>query len=746
MKALGGLLQLLLISSASIAFAQSDSAQVAQSILSSFSSTCPSVGSFSRQAVAQANSLVEILRTLRDDPDCKSLSGAISSLNTLSSRVSRITTDPILTEKLRLQKSREEVLFQLSNATDAVEVARLKSSLLFLDIELAKNSGEQQAQNRDRRLSNEADAAQSLVATTQTLLSQALANQKCLMKHPSLLTGFAQIAGAVLSASVDLIGSLVEFVRVSKINSQIDQMSSGILSTAMQCGVEAIAQQYCSASDAFNIVRLKADSLTRADQSRPERPPTEEGIMLGLYLLETDAPVFLDWLQRVAAGEDATNPAAASRQSTLFSREFAIKSSRAQGLGVINDRAESYALLTRGVVPAARRSDDPRWPYLRTTIRQILERVSFEGPLAEIYAAGYVPYYLLGIDDSEAIRDPNKNYIPIESFDPDSVPSWNFPQSLGEVADRFKSLIDRAQVLVDQERSRILITDPLSVIVDGTQEDITGHSPRNAIEHIRSFLTDRKPQKQVLKNPAVAQLYTETAQRLSALLREIDCVTQPQNIADCPADPPGRDPLTLDEKASRALSAIQRIAKLDNGLSLFSERIRWAVRVSLNELLLEPDAKDVQATARLLAADDVIREITGSAGSTDLLLIERDIVKSQSVTQGVLEGFVDVFGVSLKSVIKTYDAQAKSAQEKPDGRNQSSKAELCLKIASAPLWPTQVPRSWCVGTQIKSTYFYGPTAPVINEELLAKPFEERVCMFRDFSRRSRIYERFARNP
>lgn len=741
------------------AFSQSDSAQVAQSILSSFSSSCPSVGSFSRQAVAQANSLVETLRGLRDDPDCKSLSGAISGLNRLEERVNRITSDNVFRAALLLQRSREEILLQISVASDAMERRALQSELLRIEVEIARNTGEAEAQEKFQNYLRQASAAQALVSTTQTLLSQALANQNCLIKYPSLLTGFAQIAGAVasafagpgasfaLSASVDLIGSLVEYVRVSKINSQIDRVSSGILSTAMQCGMEALSQQYCSATDAFHLVKLKAESVTSSDPDRPVRPPVEEGILYGLHLLEVDTPYFLDWLQRVSAGEDPSNAASADRQTNFNNRENAVKNAKAQGLGVINDRVENYEELTKQLIPSANRISDIRWAFLRTTMSEFLNRTPLNGPLTEIFPAGYIPYFILGFSDGPELRDSNQNYLPIDVFDPDKVPSWTFPVGLKELGDRFEDLLEDAERLIDQERSRIFITDPLGLIVTATQGDITDQSPYASMLELKDFFANRRPAKAIAANPALARLFDNTVIKLSQLIHEIDCVTIDQNDRSCPQPPKGREqtPLTVEEKASLALANIQRIAKLDNGLTLFSERVRWAIRISLNELLLEPGAADLQTRARLLAAEDIIRDIKSASGADDFRL-KADIDNALSVSQGTLAGFVDVFGPSLAKTLKTYDDQARQAQEKPDGPNLNSKAALCLKLASAPVWPDDVSKKFCLGTRLKGVYFFGPLAPVVTEELLSKPFEERVCLFRDFSRRSRIYERFSRNP
>jgi len=108
----------------------------------------------------------------------------------------------------------------------------------------------------------------------------------------------------------------------------------------------------------------------------------------------------------------------------------------------------------------------------------------------------------------------------------------------------------------------------------------------------------------------------------------------------------------------------------------------------------------------------------------------------------VMSSFVSVFEDSLSRVLKQYGEQARVAQETHLGVNLSSRAELCLKLASAPEWPSGVSKKLCLGSQLKSVFENGPMAPVITENLIGRPFAERACLFRDFSRQNRIYERF----
>ena len=60
---------------------------VGKDLLNYFSSTCPSQGDWTKLVNADAEALISILDSIKNDPDCVSAAGSISQLGGLASKV-----------------------------------------------------------------------------------------------------------------------------------------------------------------------------------------------------------------------------------------------------------------------------------------------------------------------------------------------------------------------------------------------------------------------------------------------------------------------------------------------------------------------------------------------------------------------------------------------------------------------------------------------------------------------------------
>jgi hypothetical protein len=67
-------------------------------------------------------------------------------------------------------------------------------------------------------------------------------------------------------------------------------------------------------------------------------------------------------------------------------------------------------------------------------------------------------------------------------------------------------------------------------------------------------------------------------------------------------------------------------------------------------------------------------------------------------------------------------------------------SEMCLKLLSVPVWPEKVPVDLCLGKQLSSVFQEGPSSVKVTQELIRGRHQERVCSFRNYQRKNRMFQ------
>ena len=715
-----------------------DAADQASALLAYFGANCPSTGTWTRAAVANSMVIVRALTEIQKDPNCQSLAGAVSQADYLSKRIQEIEQDPDQKTYLGLSKQREELLMQISTASAADQPALLEQ-LRTTQVQLAVNSGYLQSNGDYNRQVRRANALSDLSTSTSLLMKQAIANQSCLVNHPDVLTGFAGVASAVASgmstggtallaaAGVQLLATVVEFYRQSRIASALEKASQGVVATGMQCAIEALTNQWCEARDALHIIDLKARSI---EQSQPK-----DKIWQGVDVLEGDMPLFLGWLDGVAAGVDPSNQATGDRQSRALQRRSIIQKVRAKGLGILAEKEVFFSKISN---PQA------QWIYLRQAIKELLSAAqsgasvngasSLDGgnPLNESISTDQQAYYLIGVTNCP--KDPSNYCVGIETYNP--FENQAFKPSLDDVKANFLKWVKDSRDLVDSENATVLQPDPLFVLTQAQTENAFKKSPLNAAKNIAAYLRDTRGK--LNSTGANARIFDDTLVRLESIIAKI------QTALSSPAD--------SDHSDQDVLNRIYELANLDDGLNLFRNRIEWSVRLNLTDVLASKNGVDQGISAQLLAADDILAQLKLASSSNDLTSIGRDLENSQTVVQQTLDAMLnDVFARPVNQSLKMYTKQAESARESindPFNRsNLSSKAELCIKLLAMPAWPRGLDSDYCEGAFLASKFQKGPRSITWSIKLYKdQPVQARACVYRDWIRASKIYERGLVSP
>ncbi|MFZ4715577.1 MAG: hypothetical protein ACOYL6_17770 [Bacteriovoracaceae bacterium] len=689
-------------------------------LLSYFGASCSVNGEWTKAAVGYAENLIEVMKSLRDDEHCKTVAGSISDITNLKDYVQKLQNESGQKELMALQKEEQVLLLSLSSANDASEKATISSELRNNQIRQAVYTGYDDYNNSQTKKSQE--AMETLVINTQAFLSTINANQQCLQNNSSMLTGIASMVASVVSsvlptygpiikAGVELTGQIVEFSRVKRINKHIRKISQSIASTAYQCALESISNSWCNAQDTVNAINLK---------EVPPIDPETDSMWTGVRILDRELPSLLKWLEKVRAGSIPTNSAEAERQNLSVRREMRVQIVNRFGKGTINENRGYFNDST---------NDKSKWTYLRKMINAILTEVRKDNDpsaLSEIYSSDYSPYYLLGLSRDEA--PGNDGYlIDFSSFDP--FTQWPkgkpaFIPDLTAMEKRFDLWISIATINMQREILQVLQVSPLEVMDDAINDEgklVT--TPRKAITNILRFMKLNIPEKFVTENHK--RIYEDTIKLLEKIAINIDDVHD-QSIL--------KNPLV-------ALTDISDLAQLRFGTVLIDGRVTRTIRYALNNLVVK-HAGNEDIASQLLAADDIVKSIERVTPNMNLTATRAEILNSQSISQKSASTFANLFAKSIKKSLEDYDRLAIKSKEGPTGPNRQMKAGLCIKLMTIDEWPKKIPFELCKGAQLMHIHPKGPRSVVVTEDELEKPFAERVCRYRDFLRRSYIFQNY----
>ena len=706
---------------------------VGSDLITYFSSTCKTQGEYTRQAVSDAQSLITILENIKNDEDCSTISGGISQLSNLESKLSQLESQKSLNveiEKLTAQEN--ELMIQLSQTTDTVVQYNINSTIRQIQINKASYVSELSARDEFQG-ENVKDVYSQIVNSTNSLFNTIASNHRCLNKNPNILPAITSLAGAIGSAAIevnpalglgiaaatDFVGHTVEALRKGKNNRMIRRISdSGIALEGYKCVLESLSDRWCSLEDAQNFLDLKA-SIRRKNNE-------QSGLKSAIRLHDRDIPVLLDWLNKVRTGVPATTTADAERQAEIFNREAIVRSANALGNGIISQNRPLYD---------SRLDSKSKYSVVKSVIASLtgtncsgsgLMYQSTDGssnPLSDIYGITLAPYYLLGLSDI-----PTNNGYPILfcNFNPFSQwPIGTFTPDLNQVQVRYNQWIEDARQRVNEELTLVLQPDALQVLTTAYEQ--TGnkwkYSTIQAIDNLKDFIENFKPKE--FQSSSFEKIYESTAKQLVDLKRVIEGAVFEDKY--------------LSPKV--ALEDIFKVAQLQYGVIVFKSRLEMIVRVSVKEYLDSLDTKDSNNAAQLLAAESFLDVLSKVSGTDNLALISADIKRAKPIAIGNMNSFLEVFGKNINRILKNNYKKIKKTDDPTLNEVYSrNSAEICLLLSSMPTWPKKVKKKYCLNSKLEEVISGGPTSNSLTKSYLKKNFNKRNCGYRNYIRKSKIYQ------
>lgn len=609
---------------------------VGSDLVNYFSSTCRTQGEYTRQALDDARSLISILENIKNDNDCVTVSGSISQLSNLESKLFQLQNHNSLdVEIAKLSAQENQLRLQLNSTTDEYALSEINSTIRDIQIQkvslMTQIDASNELQGRDVK-----DIYAKIISTTNNLYQSISSNHRCLNKNPGILPAITSFTSAVgsaalmiepafglgLSAVTDFIGTTIESLRHRKYNKMIRKISdSGMALEGYKCVLESLSQRWCSLQDAEEVLKVKAKVRRQKNNENKE--------LSAIRLNDRDVPLLLSWLNDVRTGVPAATTADAERQKDIFNREASVRAANALGNGIISQNRPLYN---------SSKTDEEKYSVLKTIVTGLTgtscgggysSRSESSNPLADIHSNDYAPYYLLGLPET-----PKENGFPIRfcEFNPFlQWPSGTFTPDLFLVQEKYNDWVDTARRRVNQELTLVLQPDTLQVLssaYDNTSNKWK-YSPVSSMDNIIEFLENHKPQQ--FTQDFFNNVYTETLDKLKA----IRIKTEDGVIGTISTD--------------SALKEIFDLAELEYGVVVIETRLKMIIRIAIQEYLDKVSQSDF--SQQLLASESFMDVLSKIQGTKNLASIAADIKRAKPIAIGNMNAFVDIFSENIERIL-----------------------------------------------------------------------------------------------
>lgn len=688
-------------------------------LLTYFSANCRTQGEWTRAALADSTALIEALKSISQDPDCRSVGGAVAQLGILTQQLQNLEkTNETQSKIAELNSQEQELLLQISQTSNSTTLAEINKTLRDLQVTRAGLLGRDKAQY-ELLSQDKVTALSNVVLTANATFAQISGNQKCISKHPTVLNTATSVVSSIgatvsvvnpvlgigLTAGAAFMGETIEGVRRYRSSREIRNISDNSIAVeAYKCALETMSDRWCQMRDAESFLVFKANQR--------QYPIIGSGLGAAIRLNDREIPVLIEWLNKIRSGVTPTTTADASRQSNVFTRENFVRSLEAYGLGLIEENRKIYQGYT---------DLNERWNFLRSIIKSLIPptETSFRNPFYDVLSYGYSPYFLIGLDDNRDIRDTVGAYYTIDAW----VKPPGFNPTLDDVLKNYIEWIARARNRVNQELTQVLQPDALQTL--SSAYDRTGNrwkiSPMDSLKRLTEFLEANPPRE---RDIAFTKLYASTLEKL----KEIYTITE--------------NAIIMNDKihGNSPVEAIYDLAQLQYGTVVIQSRMDMIVRLALLELLENSPPEDQVVVAQLLAAERFTETITKMSGTDNLALIRADINRAQPVTISNLNSFADIFGKNINRILSKLEFEERTSKGTIARAKRYARTELCFLLLSVPDAQNYVNTNLCVGMKLNSMVNGGPESLTISQETFKLDLNDRACVYREFFRSSKIFE------
>lgn len=736
-------------------------------LLQAFQNSCSGTRVWTDAALSHNNAMISMLKSLKETDACKAHISTIAEIGTASAEIEALLDD----KKFNKYRLAEEKIQELSLTITSVTDPALKTQLADLIVQTQIDAALERAEDRISREASDreryARSTKALAAQMQLMLKDTSGLADCLQQSPSsaiqLANNFMAMGGSfvspVLGAATSVVGQLfnlgIEFFRTRVSRKTLWNLYSAQLPVALSCGLEAMTDLHCQASDSYKLIEFQVNQTQNEEPSGSQsdedkrREEEKKKIWRGLDLLIHRMPVLNTWLLNVKNGNEPSDPTQAARQNDAWGK---IQSMERVYRSIV-------ALLNQSLRRIEGASDDSSKQSELT--KQLIVRVG-EGlkkpgryggggdygnsPISDLSSSEFdfacwlvkgvlatgascnKPESTAGIDFGEWVR---LNLVP---------EAMKTPRKMQE---NWRGIYLKALSVVESEFYDVIVTDPASLIAGAGKANPGEVSPYRALELVQEFLLAYRDESE--RNDIEKRLLRDTLGIIGKAL----CILNPETEGDC-----GVEGAVLSESSAYEISKIKilfNLFHLGDGIQFFNERIKSFIQWDLNERLEKGQFPD--------DVDDILRSVNKSlsdriiaSGVSDFDSIMKDLNNSRQITEYNIDAFLNYFSkVIVKSVEKLRD-NGKARREKSSGTDRPNGqvlGKLCaLLLISNVEDPGRKIERVCRKTSFMSMYksIKRPTRNMVlkyddlKKIVARQDYKTRVCAYHRFKRSAKLAE------
>jgi hypothetical protein len=274
--------------------------------------SCSSQGSWTQNALEQANAIVETVTNLANDPNCAAFTKVIG---TIGASTFNQTVDP-KSEQAKQSFRAETIMSELNalrtvlgNNADAAKIISpilAKTTLQSMTSVVGSSTTSGAAQRAalallTGRFSVVADRGLNMLNQLFTALPQ---HTKCMDKRPdaiaSLFVGGVRMAAAfgtggqgISERFASTLGNFISFLRAQKFAKIEKQLNKQKFWTEISCLIESTQANYCAVRDGFELLKSQKAAAAKSFKGTP---------LEGYYIMSREVPQLSSWIQQIQNG------------------------------------------------------------------------------------------------------------------------------------------------------------------------------------------------------------------------------------------------------------------------------------------------------------------------------------------------------------------------------------------------------------------------------------------------------------
>lgn len=726
-------------------------------LLQAFQGGCASSkGRWTDAALSQSQALSETLKSLKDTDPCNKLVTQLATIQNASDSINMLLNDPSFRDFRVKEEYLRELSLSYASATDPTVQAELQAAIAQVQVGLAQSRAESAVSKSELREDRIKLYSRQLTQYTQQLLEQTADLNSCLRNHPEvgveIATNLIAMGGSLVSpiygAGSQVIGTLinlgVEAVRTAATEKAIWDLYQVQMPTALACGLEAMTELHCQASETYDLVSMHADAR-ESEIDGKENPAWE-----GLEIYAEGLPNLVEWLRELKNGLPPDNIYESERQNDAESKVNTIKA-----------HARSVHAKLSQQIRLFEKESDPR--EQEAILVNVLVNRSFDlAPGLNTITRGSQGFSGLSKNPNQFACWFVKGYgaVQCESVTTDTNPSEATVQAyvrkelLSELMANYRLLsqnwddmVEAATRNAESEYYDTLSIDPRVILQKARENQAAERSPLAVLQQIEEFLSEME------ENPKTPRNRMPLLRSTLQLVREAITEIEVPDSEDVVTGGEEETPLDPEERFMERLRKLYDTFRLKDGPQFFIERIGtfvlWDVTDRLNRGEMPRDATDI---LRYLGGD--IRERLLAPGHDNIQAIADDLSAARQITEGNIDVFRDFFRTSLAKSIGERATRAKPPLENAVGANRPN-GQMLGKLCALVLvsgrddgaWPAEIPWELCA----KASYYY-PGDPAKTPKIeLTKLRDElrsaadqtrnyRMCGYHRYLRETRIRE------